>query len=1170
MIWAAVLLQGIIRGWLARANFKKTFKQYFLNKAATKIQSTWRASVARENYFLNDSARKIQRAWKSYRDYCDLLIFTEVQRIQAAWRGYSMRIKYIHTLTAIRAATKIQCAWRLFMCRGDYIFTILDIITVQRLVRGIAGRKRFKDKAEIREKERALAKLRWSSALMIQRVFRGFIGRIEYDEIFERQQQNDAALLIQTEWRRYDAETRLWHTIDSVIQIQCVMRGILARYKFADRLGSIIMSQSIARRWSAVKQASCLRLAKSLDYESKILGFTNRRAALVLQDFYWDIVKPQYTLKCAIKIQSFFRMVKAMVDVYMISEIKRQEERKERKLREERLKNRDDNIENLMLEEAWSKSMLCSDNDDKVQQILETMTVSESVKKPEVTKKSGRRKSNARSSKRSKGRAHLKKQTKAGNSVRTNDRSVPKNKATYKSADDKIAGEKNFESLLDDALHECENGENQQQNLPNALKECEENQNEDQGTFNTEDDESVVSFTSSIATKTSMRLDQTWEFTYGQSNNLQNLGLESVASAQSFAKSSKRSKKPSKRSRSKDPPERVPSDSSVRRSNNGNAQKDKMAKKVSTQEQMLNRISSTGSKVEREKSTNDLEKTNMKVVDETLSDVLEVASRDPPETEEEEKQKCKIVSSSPTADKRSHKLSNKENDELDEAWEVMLVDAESQQKLEEISLSGNSTKMESRAQPPRSRSRSTSRSKMRELRTESPVQPTRRSRSRSTSRSKMRELRTESPVQPTRRSRSRSTSRSKSRVSSKSPLREKPQDSLKSESGSEAIKRESQSKGNASKSKERVESMETNTKSRRSRPASRSKPRFHVRSKSPMQKSLENSSEADSGVKTKTDQQARDESKNALPTDNARYRSMSPALRKPQLQKEAKSEATKPSSNPIQSVSPFKKQQDILSQIMSDTKPRGRARSTCGVPSNSRFRTRSSSPFEKQQANHNAGLTESPAQSQKAPNESQDTTASDSRGRARFQSKSRFQNRSPSPFQNQSKASPSPLKKDSKETNDVTPQRLNKRYGMPPKSRFNVRSQSPSTFMKKEQPGNSKQSDSDKGSKFLRSASPSSLKGDNNAVVKTSEPVKSNGRARSVSPANVTECLTDTSCDLTASSSSMNRLPPSNVSSSARGRPRSRSRADVLQSNSSRSCSRSRNGDFDQILVDLD
>ena len=62
-----------------------------------------------------------------------------------------------------------------------------------------------------------------------------------------------------------------------------------------------------------------------------------------------------------------------------------------------------------------------------------------------------------------------------------------------------------------------------------------------------------------------------------------------------------------------------------------------------------------------------------------------------------------------------NKLSNKENDALDEAWEVMLVDAESQQKVEGTSSSDNSTQMESRAQPPRSRSRSTSRSKMREL-----------------------------------------------------------------------------------------------------------------------------------------------------------------------------------------------------------------------------------------------------------------------------------------------------------------------------------------------------------------------------------------------------------------------------------------------------------------------
>jgi len=1156
MLWAAVLLQSHIRGFLVRSKFRETYEEYFLNKAAAKIQAAWRASIARKNYKLHEGARTIQRAWRNYCAYCDFQIFTAAQKMQTAWRGYSMRMKYVHTLTAIHAATKIQSSWRSFMRRGDYIFTIIDIITVQRLVRGIEGRKIFKIKAEKRAKQLALENRRHNSALEIQRVFRGHIGRCEFDDAFERKQRCDAATLIQTEWRRYDAEQNLWHKIDCVIQIQSMMRGSIARYQYADRLGGIILVQSIARQWLGIRQLKRHAVVKSIIYDSQKDEFRDRRAAIVLQYFYWDIVKPQYTIKCAIKIQSFFRMVKAMVDVYMLTELKRKEERKEKKLREERLKNRDENIDNLMLEEAWSKSMQSSSKaTDKVQEILETIAV------PEVAKKSEQQKPKGRTKKHSKDRSHMKQQSRSRNSQRKTKKSIPSSATTCSSIK---------ESMLDDALQET--WEQPHQDVKNVLENiqvketvsndssnAQENIQVKETLFNnapqsiqvketvsndynhSADDQSVTSFTSSIATKTSMKLDQTWEFTYGQSDDLKNLGAESTASVQPIRRSSNqsnskgRTKKQAKRSRSKDPPEKLPSDSSMKR----NAQKDQKVKKISTQVQMINRISSTGAKVEREQSTNNEEKVNAKLLDQTLDELWEVESKDPPARRSKESrrlQPCKVVSTPPTAGKSSI-LNSEENDALDEAWEVMLVENESRpkQKLDEPGSS--------------------------EI-TESSVEPSRRSRSRSTSRSGTRKSQTESPLQQSRRF--RSTSRS--RVSSKSPLRKQPESYFKTESVSETktkspLKQELEMPQNADDEEKPKPSSENKTEptvqpsSSRATSRSHSKPRFHVRSNS--------ATAPDSGAEVKLESQSK-----TKPNNQARCRSASPSMNRYKSQKEI-SNPVKPSSSErseIHAESPFKMQQDALSQVVSESKPRGRSRSRYEMPPKGRFQNRSSSPFQKQ--------PESSEESKVVA----DSNNSRGRSRSRYEipSKNRFQYRSASPFQKQVKkntkdqiessnessgsrlntVSPTPSKKFSKERPSENPiDKVNKRYGMPPsKSRFQVRSQSPIV-------------------KRVNSTSSAS-----DATSSKAEPLskdKLTTRARSASPANVTECLTMSTCDsLDTNSVSVNRVPQANVST--RGRSTSRSRAEILQRNPNRSQSKPRNEslnivqDFNPVLIDLD
>jgi hypothetical protein len=375
LIWrdenvSATCIQRMVRGNAQRDDFAVAIKDH---RAAIKIQSAWRRFWHFSNFIITlDSAIVIQSHGRSYLARAELESkHCQATVIQSTVRSYMGRRtaiaksmvkallsasaaigdkeagaalviqtsqRSINGRTALflhRRARAIQSAWRSFVCYTDFIFTLSDVVTVQRIARGFVHRKLFARKWE----ERRLLELADSNL-------------------------NNAAVKIQKLYRGYDQKQKFWYLLGCVIQIQCVSRGFVGRLNYKDDIGSIIVAQSMARRWLALRQYKQLLLIESLISGATREETEKHQAAITLQTWYRYDLQPRIRVAAAIKVQSFFRMVKAMVD----SEIKA--EKKRRKIRK-KLRNRTKDFDEAVLEDAWDSVSLSGRPEDSVGEIVQ-------------------------------------------------------------------------------------------------------------------------------------------------------------------------------------------------------------------------------------------------------------------------------------------------------------------------------------------------------------------------------------------------------------------------------------------------------------------------------------------------------------------------------------------------------------------------------------------------------------------------------------------------------------------------------------------------------------------------------------------------------------------------------------------------------------------------------
>lgn len=366
---AAITLQCTTRGAQARYAVMLFLK-------ARKIQAVWRGSEPRRAYIRYRAAVRIQSCWRRARAHEEYVMFTSfssagartsrwyvVRRDNRRWaiaiaailiqswyrscRDFRKFETYSHVNNA---AVVIQKSWRGFLSYTDYIFTVADIISVQRVCRGYIGRQRAYDFL--------LAIKGHESAGLIQRNYRGYkvrTGPVLQPLIAYRSKQRYNATTIQRHWRGFDQKRRFWYLLGSCLQVQRALRGSYARKQYAKECASIVTVQSIVRRYIAKQKYLQLRfimmLLASAENERR-----SRAAANTLRLWYLTTSRNNVENRAACKIQSFFLMVRAMVETEIRAEKRR---RKFKKL----LKNRTPAFEEMLLEDAWEDSVLPTKNE---------------------------------------------------------------------------------------------------------------------------------------------------------------------------------------------------------------------------------------------------------------------------------------------------------------------------------------------------------------------------------------------------------------------------------------------------------------------------------------------------------------------------------------------------------------------------------------------------------------------------------------------------------------------------------------------------------------------------------------------------------------------------------------------------------------------------------------
>ncbi|KAI2506722.1 hypothetical protein MHU86_7723 [Fragilaria crotonensis] len=314
--------QSAVRRWLGcrRVDERRRAKKEV--DSATIIQTWRRCHVERQKFLeykrVQAAATKIQAVWRSFVCFSDFVFtISDIVLIQRLARSYIQRV---------RSATLIQAAWRMFACKTVYVHTSRSVVTIQRLFRGHVARKLYAVRHQEREEQRALTRLRIKSAIVIQSAIRGSWDRKKVALIRLEHRKIKAATSIQSLWRSYTSRQTFMYTLGCVIQIQSMVRGFLGRLGYIDDLGSIILSQSAVRRWIAMRAGSQHRLLAILDGAARYELIAERDAVTTLQEWYWNVVRPKLHYHAAVKVQSFFRMVKAIIEREIRSEMKRRKQ----------------------------------------------------------------------------------------------------------------------------------------------------------------------------------------------------------------------------------------------------------------------------------------------------------------------------------------------------------------------------------------------------------------------------------------------------------------------------------------------------------------------------------------------------------------------------------------------------------------------------------------------------------------------------------------------------------------------------------------------------------------------------------------------------------------------------------------------------------------------------
>lgn len=284
-----IIVQSIARSYLARRELHQR-KELMVNRAATKIQTSW-------------------RSFKTYTDY--IFIVVDIVLVQKTCRRWLAK-RHMNNLKATAAATTIQTQWRRFHAQMKMLYDLVHIIMVQSVVR------------------RHLAKgITWKR-------------RIEHDD------ESAQAVRIQAAWRGFWQFSHYVIMQYEITRIQAAARGMMARKVHGLKLGSCILIQSIFRRCRARIAYTTQRTASFLVHSRASLMRENLACTKI--QFWWRVVvECRKEKKAALTIENFFLTVKKEVE----QEVRKFEKKGNRKSKRGQCGRKKRESDEQMLERVW-------------------------------------------------------------------------------------------------------------------------------------------------------------------------------------------------------------------------------------------------------------------------------------------------------------------------------------------------------------------------------------------------------------------------------------------------------------------------------------------------------------------------------------------------------------------------------------------------------------------------------------------------------------------------------------------------------------------------------------------------------------------------------------------------------------------------------------------------
>ncbi|KAL3805691.1 hypothetical protein HJC23_005935 [Cyclotella cryptica] len=259
----ALQMQACHRGYIAR---KEVVCLHASTYVATRMQAHYRGSVVRsalryENYCVT----RIQASWRGYWEYVsygDMLNSAILLQSIARMRPHRKMFLFVQnarlaleaSMQAAKeeeAAIKIQSFWRTSFCRLEFCNVIIDIVIVQSVVRRWSGNRLAK---QMQKEHHAATKIQ--SWVRGRSEYLDFMLVLAATITIQSCIRRDQAIkqLEQRKEERYQMESM------SATKITVCWRRFAARKNYFNILIDVIICQSVARRFSAMKRVNALKL----------------------------------------------------------------------------------------------------------------------------------------------------------------------------------------------------------------------------------------------------------------------------------------------------------------------------------------------------------------------------------------------------------------------------------------------------------------------------------------------------------------------------------------------------------------------------------------------------------------------------------------------------------------------------------------------------------------------------------------------------------------------------------------------------------------------------------------------------------------------------------------------------------------------------------------------